>query len=168
MKIPATSQSGRPTGRPTTTTTTMNTTKMTTTKMTTTTTTTMNTTTAPHRESITAIIAAITGQCVNATNEEALTIAARKIAAAAAAAAAALYVVETDSGQSYVKIRAASGAAAIAAAKIAGMTGNISALRLNEVLPTYGGDDHQSALELKHEERMLGTLNYSDQQFPRF
>ena len=146
----------------------MNTT--TTTTMNTTTTTTMNTTTAPHRESITAIIAAITGQCVNATNEEALTIAARKIAAAAAAAAAALYVVETDSGQSYVKIRAASGAAAIAAAKIAGMTGNISALRLDEVLPTHGAadDDRRSALELKAENRALGALHYSDQQFPRF
>tara|TARA_R110002110_G_C12986636_1_gene674233 strand:+ start:84 stop:473 length:390 start_codon:yes stop_codon:yes gene_type:complete len=129
----------------------------------------MNTTTAPHRESITAIIAAITGQCVNATNEEALTIAARKIAAAAAAAAAALYVVETDSGQSYVKIRAASGAAAIAAAKIDGMTGNISALRLDEVLPTHGADDdRRSALELKAENRALGALHYSDQEFPRF
>jgi len=67
-----------------------------------------------------------------------------------------------------MKVRSVSAASAIAAAQRDGMTGNISSLLLREILPSQGADDHQSALELKAEDRALGALHYSDQQFPRF
>ena len=79
------------------------------------------------------------------------------------------FIVETNSGAPYIKVRAESKEAAIQAAKISGMDGHLTALELEIVSAGHSDDDgHQSALELKHEERMLGSLHYSDQEFPRF